>query len=164
MKSNSARTTLMQLLAGVHPVTGEILPEDCVVSEPLVQQALLSAVEALPLDPVDVGSTWQRKSGKLHAGRPWTEADNQELLQLAARGMALDDIARLMSRRVRGISNQLTLLQQAEDRPKKAGHVWSEEDDAQHVQGGLPDPAYGKGAGKVGICDCLPVGKTEAGA
>ena len=130
MDKNAAQSILMQMLHGVNPVTGEILPEDHMIYEPLVQDVFRTAVQSLgaaekirleePEEP-----TWIRKNGKLHAGRPWTEEDNQQLLKLHESHVPVEDMARMLSRRVRGVNNQLAALLSAEDAgASRRGKPW----------------------------------------
>ncbi len=130
MDKSAARQILFQLIQEIDPVTGEILPDDHVIHELKVHQALVTALDHLsPEDPPE-DNPWIRKNGKLHAGCPWTEEDNQELLELAAQGIPMEIIARRMSRRVRGVNNQLTLLRQDEgNAPARRGRPWLPQDD-----------------------------------
>lgn len=133
MDKNTAKKILIQLMKGIDPTTGEILPVDHLANDPMVQEALLVALRSLPADmdaePQEEENPWVRKNGKLHAGRPWTEKDNIQLLQLAEQRIPVEEIARRMSRRVRGVNNQLALLKQESGDGSRRGAFWSPEEE-----------------------------------
>lgn len=136
MDTNTAKKILSQLMKGIDPATGEILPEDHVVNDPMVQEAFLVALRSLPAgvetapEPQQEENPWVRRNGKLHAGRPWTEEDNRQLLALVEQGVPVEDIARRMSRRVRGVNNQLAALRQEEDLTgSRRGKPWLPQED-----------------------------------
>ena len=53
------------------------------------------------------------KNGQLNAGRPWTEADLQQLQALHAQGVSIEEICKQLQRRPRGVERQLALLERA---------------------------------------------------
>lgn len=114
MKRETALTILETLLDGADPVTGEVLPEGHVCLEPNVMRALHTAVVALQMPETENDAQTSAypltKRGRLNAGRVWTEADNQKLIQLYLDGKSMEDICRLLQRRARGVNNQLRYL------------------------------------------------------
>lgn len=105
MTNDEAREILQALLDGVNPETGEILPEDHCCNAPAVLRALHKAVMALtPEEP------YVNKSGRLNAGRPWTEADMAALSALYRSGTPMEDICSQLHRRTRGVVKQLVYL------------------------------------------------------
>lgn len=122
MEKQIAQEILLQMLNGIDPVTGEILPEDHFLNAPEVQDALLCGIQALrpqsqqvcapPVCPAqEISQMWLRKNGKPHAGRPWTEADHQWLKSLMEQNVPAEEIAWRMCRRVRGVMREMALLQ-----------------------------------------------------
>lgn len=145
MRRETAIDILEALLDGVDPVTGEVLPEGHVCLEATVMRALHVAVVALQTPEeaeAALPSYPLTKSGKLNAGRPWTEEDNQRLIQLYLDGRSIENICQLLQRRKPGVNNQLQYLgldaqvsqQSAEEllqMPKRAdqfGKPWKRDD------------------------------------
>ena len=124
MNNERAIEVLEMLLDGVHPVTGEILPEDGIHTEPDVIIALYKSVEALY--SVAGGRIQDRsrqglyiKQGKINAGRPWTEEDDRELRKLFKNQVPVGKMCVILQRRPRGINNRLMrigLMQRTTDR------------------------------------------------
>lgn len=137
MERQVAQEILLQMLNGIDPVTGEILPEDHFLNAPEVQEALLRGIQALRPQSQQVctpaqessksGQMWLRKNGKPHAGRPWTEADHQLLKSLMAQNVPVEEIARQMCRRVRGVMREMALL---ETGGNNRGKKWLPEQEA----------------------------------
>lgn len=145
MNNERAIEVLEMLLDGVHPVTGEILPEDGVHTEPDVIMALYKSVEALNSK---AGGKKQARStqgqftkrGKLNAGRPWTEEDDRELRKLFKNQVPVERMCVILQRRPRGINNRLMclgLMQRTTDRYgnqikpglERVGTQWMPEED-----------------------------------
>lgn len=108
---------LENLIDGIDPVTGEVLPGDHVCQEAAVMRALHAAVIALKASAADIpefrtshAAYPYKKNGKLNAGRVWTEKDNQQLISLYLENTTMDDICRMLERRPRGVRNQLIYL------------------------------------------------------
>lgn len=136
MTSQNALGILEQLLIGVHPFTGEILPDDHVFSEPDVLRALYLAILALRKDapaspPVrlpaqqsaanqqpfppqsaeDVKSLpLNRKNGRPNAGRAWSREEDELLRAFCRQELTVDEICRRLDRRPRGVIRRMTLL------------------------------------------------------
>lgn len=144
MDMQRAAEYLRQLMAGVDPDTGEVLPEDHLMQRGDVREALLTALQAMGAQETTGGLPLNR-SGRLNAGRPWTEKDRADLLSLYNSGVSIEEIARLTHRRPRGVRLQLSLMagggarrDERADGPEtlgkearhKHGLRWSPEDDA----------------------------------
>lgn len=140
MEKQEAQSILLAMLNGIDPVTGEILPEDHFLNAPDVQEALLRGIQALrpqgkttgniPLPLMEGNandSRWIRKNGKLNAGRPWTEEDHQMLKSLMTQNVPVEEIARRMTRRVRGVMKEMQRLSEEGD---NRGKVWQPEQEA----------------------------------
>lgn len=108
MKIHEAADVLRHLMAGVDPDTGEVLPEEHLLRDPTVQEALMLALQAMDMRGGAEGMI--TRSGRLNAGRPWTQADLDTIRQLYESGTSIDEIARLIHRRARGIRLQLNLM------------------------------------------------------
>lgn len=144
MSKKNAIDILELLMEGIHPVTGEILPED-LLSDPDVIMALRTAIRALRLAVDDQGTNpeeenpemeYLTKRNRLNAGRPWTPEDDQKLKELHERRTPLEKMCTLLQRRARGVSNRLDFLglTQPESRPlvlglERAGKPWYPEED-----------------------------------
>lgn len=103
---------LNTLLTGANPETGEILPEDHLLHNPQIKDALqtsLRVISAIRLQVADSGLPLTR-SGRLNASRPWTAEDLHALRHLYESGVTVDEIARLTHRRARGVRLQLNLM------------------------------------------------------
>ena len=147
MNNERAIEVLEMLLDGVHPVTGEILPEKGIHTEPDVIMALYKSVEAIYSE---AGGKFQARStqgqytkrGKLNAGRPWSEEDDQELRKLYKNQVPVERMCVILQRRPRGINNRLMclgLMQRTTDRYgnqikpglERVGTQWMPEEDAR---------------------------------
>lgn len=147
MNNERAIEVLEMLLDGVHPVTGEALPEDGIHTEPDVIMALFKAVEMLYSEAGGKVQARLRqgqytKRGKLNAGRSWTEEDDQKLRKLFKNHVPVEKICFILHRRPRGINNRLMclgLMQRTTDRYgnqikpglERVGTQWMPEEDAR---------------------------------
>lgn len=112
MNIREAIDVLNTLLTGTDPETGEILPEEHILHNPQIKDALrtsLRVISAIRLQPAD-SSLPLTRSVRLNAGRPWTKEDRDALRHLYASGISIDEIARLTHRRARGVRLQLNLM------------------------------------------------------
>lgn len=139
MNAKDAYTLLETLMDGIDPISGEVLPKDHVCQDPDVLRALHRALAALRgCDDPPTQGAWINKSGKLNAGRPWTQQDQEQLRQLHQAGTSMEEMCCLLKRRKRGITNQLIYLgltdsgrQHTAANPKhpRTGKPWSADDD-----------------------------------
>ncbi len=118
MTKKNAVDILELLMEGIHPVTGEILPED-LLSDPDVIMALRTAIRVLRLTDDDRETNpegdnpetkYLTKRNHLNAGRPWTPEDDRKLRELYESKTSPEKICTLLQRRARGVSNRLECL------------------------------------------------------
>lgn len=102
MTNESARIILLQMLDGLDPTTGEVLPPDHLLNDATVIRALHTAVLAL----MDVRMPVNR-NGRLNAGRAWTEMDRDALAALSRSGASMETMCEKLQRRRRGVQRQL---------------------------------------------------------
>ncbi len=74
MELARARALLTELADGVDPLTGECLPPDSVCNQPEIIRALHCVLWHT--------SGKRKHSSPPNAGKPWTEADDRNLLQM----------------------------------------------------------------------------------
>lgn len=119
MKQTKAIEILELLMEGIHPVTGEILSDDDVLSEPDVILAMRAAVRALRfsaaeekhgIQEISVSDQYLTKRNRLNAGRPWTPEDDRKLKELYQNNISLEEICSALQRRIRGVNNRLAFL------------------------------------------------------
>ena len=119
MKHTEAIEILELLMEGIHPVTGEILSDDDVLSEPDVILAMRAAIRALRFSVAEGKNRIQEKSisdqyltkrNRLNAGRPWTPEDDKKLKELYQNNISLEEICSILQRRIRRVNNRLAFL------------------------------------------------------
>ena len=115
MNNERAIEVLEMLLDGVHPVTGEILPEKGPHAEPEVIRALHKGIQALSREVKQgklgsMSSESNKNQGKPNAGRPWTEDDDRQLRELYKNQVSVEEMCTVLQRRPRGINNRLVCL------------------------------------------------------
>lgn len=93
MTNESARIILLQMLDGLDPTTGELLPPDHLLNDATVIRALHTAVLALTDISHPVRAPVNR-NGRLNAGRAWTEMDRDALAVLSRVGRVHGDDVR----------------------------------------------------------------------
>lgn len=131
MTNESARIILLQMLDGLDPTTGEVLPPDHLLNDATVIRALHTAVLAL----MDVRMPVNR-NGRLNAGRAWTATDRDALAALSRSGASMETMCEKLQRRRRGVQRQLRdmglpLPPPARKVATRAGTLWTEEDEEQ---------------------------------
>lgn len=109
MTIQEAASVLRALQNGVDPDTGEILADDHLLRTASVREALGLALQLMAAHAGD-GRVQVNRSGRLNAGRTWTQEDLAELRTLYEGGVSIEEIARLTHRRPRGIRLQLNLM------------------------------------------------------
>ena len=123
MRKERAIEILDMLIDGIDPVTGEILPQDHVCLEQEVTLALRLAERALRKSTHSNSSTETQKqpyvnrSGRLNAGRPWTEEDDQKLLEMYNSHASIQMMCEALHRRPRGLRKRLKSLGFTEQLP-----------------------------------------------
>ena len=89
MTNESARIILLQMLDGLDPTTGAVLPPDHLLNDATVIRALHTAVLALTDISHPVRAPVNR-NGRLNAGRAWTEMDRDALAVLSRSGASME--------------------------------------------------------------------------
>ena len=102
MTNESARIILLQMLDGLDPTTGEVLPPDHLLNDATVIRALHTAVLALTDISHPVRAPVNR-NGRLNAGRAWTEMDRDALAALSRSGASMETMCEKLQRRRRGV-------------------------------------------------------------
>jgi len=109
MDLQSARQIIDTLAQGIHPVTGEAMPEDSPYNAPPVIRALFAVSQALEsasaADPKP-----QRKPPPLNAGKAWSAEDDAVLLAGFDRGEDMKAVAESLGRTRFGIEQRLIKL------------------------------------------------------
>lgn len=134
MTNESARIILLQMLDGLDPTTGEVLPPDHLLNDATVIRALHTAVLALTDISHPVRAPVNR-NGRLNAGRAWTEMDRDALAVLSRSGASMETMCEKLQRRRRGVQRQLRdmglPLPPGEEGCQTRRTVWTEEDEEQ---------------------------------
>lgn len=134
MTNESARIILLQMLDGIDPTTGEVLPGDHLLSDATVMRAIHTAVLALTDISHPVRAPVNR-NGRLNGGRPWTAMDRDALARLSRSGASMEMMCEKLQRRRRGVERQLhamgLLPPPAETDLRRAGSLWTQEDEEQ---------------------------------
>ena len=112
MELQMARQIIDTLAQGVHPVTGELMPEDSPYNAPPVIRALhlaAKALEAAP-DPATARPNRMGRAAPANAGKPWSAEDDAVLESGFAQGLELKDMAESLGRTRFGIEQRLIKL------------------------------------------------------
>lgn len=104
MKNIEAKNILSQLVQGVHPETGDQLPEGSVTELSKVIRALLCAISGMELA---VARDSRRASLPRNIGKTWSPEEHAQLMEEHADKMAIEDIAEKHGRTVRSIEARL---------------------------------------------------------
>ena len=129
MTNESARLILLQMLDGIDPTTGEVLPGDHLLNDAAVIRALHTAVLALTDISHPVRAPVNR-NGRLNAGRQWTAADRDALAVLSRSGASMKMMCEKLQRRRRGVEKQLLDMGLPIPAPENAGKAWTQEEEA----------------------------------
>ena len=132
MTNESARLILLQMLDGIDPTTGEVLPGDHLLNDAAVIRALHTAVLALTDISHPVRAPVNR-NGRLNAGRQWTAADRDALAVLSRSGASMKMMCEKLRRRRRGVEKQLLDMGLPIPAPDTAGKAWTPEEEARLI-------------------------------
>lgn len=118
MTQKEAAEVLQRLINGVHPVTGEVLPEEHVCAETLVMRALHMGYAAL-MQSADGERLQKERERFVPAGREnthhvWTDEEDQYLREAWAACVTVDDMRRQLRRTLRSVKCRLVYLGLAE--------------------------------------------------
>ena len=123
MELQIARQIIDTLAQGIHPVTGEAMPEDSPYNAPPVIRALHVAARALdgapelPPAAAEAKPPRTRPAPPTHAGKPWSPEDDAELVGGFDRGLELRVLAESLGRTRFGIEQRLIKLGKIETPP-----------------------------------------------
>lgn len=110
MELQSARQIIDTLAQGIHPVTGEAMPEDSPYNAPPVIRALFAVSQALDEAPATAAKPQQRKAPPVNAGKAWSSEDDGQLVAAFDRGDDLKLIAETLGRTRFGVEQRLIKL------------------------------------------------------
>ena len=96
-----AKEIVRALADGIDPTTGEVLPAESVYNSPEVIRALFAVLEA---------STSNTQLLNRNAGKPWTEIEEEKLIDEYASKIKIADIAKEHGRTYRAIESRLERL------------------------------------------------------
>ena len=109
MELQTAREIIDTLAQGIHPVTGEAMPEDSPYNAPPVIRALLAVSQALEGGTV---ARPRRPRGELppNTGKPWSEGDDEQLRMGFDAGTPTKDLAAALGRTRWAVESRLVKL------------------------------------------------------
>ncbi len=117
MTPKKAKTILEALALGIHPDTGDALPDQSIFNQAQVIRALFLAVQALDTEEqhaavatTDAAASATRKPLPANAGKPWSTIDDTELLAAFDAGAQVSEIAREFGRSGGSINSRLVRL------------------------------------------------------
>jgi hypothetical protein len=117
MELHNARQIIDTLAQGIHPVTGEAMPQDSPYNAPPVIRALFAvsqALDAMPAAAATVAKPAKPRAGAagapVNAGKPWSEQDDAVLNAGFDRGDDLKTLADALGRTRFGIEQRLVKL------------------------------------------------------
>ncbi|MBC5767425.1 hypothetical protein [Ramlibacter albus] len=111
MELQNARQIIDTLAQGIHPVTGEAMPEDSPYNAPPVIRALFAVSQALDAAPPRPPTTVRvRAAPPVNAGKPWSEEDDATLVAGFESGDEVKKLADTLGRTRFGIEQRLVKL------------------------------------------------------
>jgi hypothetical protein len=113
MELQTARQIIDTLAQGIHPVTGEAMPEDSPYNAPPVIRALFAVSQALdgaPQQDAASKAPRTRTAAPLNAGKPWSSEDDAVLEAGFDRGDDAKALADALGRTRFGIEQRLIKL------------------------------------------------------
>jgi hypothetical protein len=105
MTPTEAKQIIEHLAGGVDPATGEVLADDSPLSSPHVIRALFIAAKALELMAAKPARPAAVMPG--NAGKPWTEAEDQQLGAAFDAGTDVPELAQTHQRTRGAITSRL---------------------------------------------------------
>lgn len=98
-----AKEIITALADGVNPITGEVLPSECVCNDVEVVRAFYTVLKSLDA----VATT---KEVPQNAGKPWTEEDDELLMKMFKEGATKKDLQEYFKRSAGSINSRLVRL------------------------------------------------------
>ena len=119
MEIQAARQIIDTLAQGVHPVTGEVMPDDSPYNAPPVIRALVAASRALEGKRPAPAQRTERvaRVQPSNQGKPWSPEDDARLEAAYAAGADLKLVAQELGRSHFGIESRLVKLGKLPPRP-----------------------------------------------
>jgi hypothetical protein len=108
MELQIAREIIDTLARGIHPVTGEVMPQDSPYQEPSVVEALLAVQQALDAPPTKPRRA--RTDLPANTGKPWSTDDDEQLRLGFYAGTPTKDLAAALGRTRWAIESRLVKL------------------------------------------------------
>ncbi len=116
MELQAARRIIDTLAQGIHPVTGEVLPEDSPYNAPPVIRALFAVSQALegeppqPVAATQIARAKARREAPANAGKPWHPQEDQKLDAAFATGLDVKQMAVELGRTPFAVTSRLVKL------------------------------------------------------
>ena len=114
MELQTARQIIDTLAQGIHPVTGEVMPEDSPYNAPPVIRALFAvsqALEGAPAAPAaPARARRERANLPPNTGKPWSSEDDEQLRLGFSAGTPTKDLAAALGRTRWAIESRLVKL------------------------------------------------------
>ena len=110
MELQIARQIIDTLAQGIHPVTGEAMPDDSPYNAPPVIRALHVVSRVLADVPSESPAVRVRPAGPVNAGKPWASEDDAALEQAFDAGVEVKELAQRLGRTRFGVEQRLIKL------------------------------------------------------
>ena len=111
MELQTARAMIDTLAQGIHPVTGEVMPEDSPYNAPLVIRALFAVSQALEgAAPPAARRGRVRTDLPANTGKPWAAQDDEQLRAGFLAGTPTKDLAAALGRTRWAVESRLVKL------------------------------------------------------
>ena len=110
MELQIARQIIDTLAQGIHPVTGEAMPEDSPYNAPPVIRALHVVSRALDASPAATRPERSPRAAPSNAGKPWSSGDDAALESAFDAGEDVKQMAETLGRTRFGIEQRLIKL------------------------------------------------------
>jgi hypothetical protein len=105
MELQEARAIVNTLSQGIHPVTGEAMPEDSPYNAPPVIRALFAISQAL-----EAGATRPRRQSTANSGKPWSAEEDARLNVAYVGGEDLKPLAQELGRTPFALESRLVKM------------------------------------------------------
>jgi hypothetical protein len=105
MELQTAQQIIDTLAQGIHPVTGEAMPEDSPYNAPPVIRALFAVSQALRDQP-----TRTRREQPANAGKAWSDEEDAQLAAAFDAGAAVKQLAADLGRSAFAVETRLIKL------------------------------------------------------
>jgi hypothetical protein len=115
MELQAARQIIDTLAQGIHPITGEVMPEDSPYCAPPVIRALFAVSQALDGNVADAPKP--RRGLPPNAGKPWVQEEDSKLESAFAAGIDVKQIAEDLGRTTWAIEARLVKLGKLPPKP-----------------------------------------------